>query len=204
MGCAGVRSICGCGRDADLLASCHTVSLSRLRSFAIAARLVLRCCSDCPMPCDLPRLLDCLGSSVARFLLKCFNEFDVPVSRSSSSRHLGNAACLPPCVPPSRLASRPVLFWVMSSPSFPIAPSCRSGLAVINRPALLVVGRGAGRDGEPLSSSPVRLAAVACLGGRLGCVRFLVAVCSACLGAAHLCRYCVGGIVYMICLVAII
>ena len=36
-------SICGCGREIDLLASRRAVSLSRYRSFAIAVRFVVRC-----------------------------------------------------------------------------------------------------------------------------------------------------------------
>lgn len=81
--------------------SCR-VALFRYRSFAFTARLVMRCGSDCPVPCDLSWLLDCLGSSVARFLLKRFNGFDVPVSRSSESHPSFRAICL-------RLALRSVL-----------------------------------------------------------------------------------------------
>ena len=46
-----------------------TVCLLRImpcRSFAVAVRLVLRCGSDCPVPCDLSRLFDCSCSSIAR------------------------------------------------------------------------------------------------------------------------------------------
>ena len=32
----------------------------------------LRCGLDCPVQCDLPRLLDCLGFSVACFLIEAF------------------------------------------------------------------------------------------------------------------------------------
>lgn len=38
-----LMSVCGCGRDADLLAYRRIVPLSRYRSFAIAVRFALRC-----------------------------------------------------------------------------------------------------------------------------------------------------------------
>lgn len=66
--------------------------------------------------------------------------------------------------PASRLASRPVLPWVMPSPSCPIAPSCRSAYGHRSpRPACRL---GWERDGTglPLSPSPARLAAAACSG----------------------------------------
>lgn len=67
-GMSRLLSICGCVRDTDLLASNHVMPLSRSCSFAVAVRFVLRCGAVCLVPCDLPRLLDCLGSSIARFL----------------------------------------------------------------------------------------------------------------------------------------
>lgn len=63
-----------------------------------------------------------------------------------------------------RPAHRPVLPWMMSSTLCSIAPHAVR-LAIINRPALLVGWLGAGRDGEPISSSFARLVAVACLLG---------------------------------------
>lgn len=213
------RGMCRCAvglqlrvwRRSACFPSCR-VALFRDRSFAFTARLVMRCGSDCPVPCDLSWLLDCLGSSVARFLLKRFNGFDVPVSRSSESHPSFRAICLRLALhsvlrPALRLAFlssvRPVLPCVMSSTPCPIAPRAVR-FAVINRPALLVGWLGAGRD-EPSSSSPARLAAVACLLWACG-----ACVCSNCGGllcllwCRRLCLYCDGEIVYMICPAAII
>lgn len=102
------------------------------------------------------------------------------------------------CRPASRLASRPASRFsprLSSRPSsrsplgdviaaLPNRSPCRSALrSSIAQPCL---SDGWERDGtgSPSSSSFVRLAAVACSGGCLGCVRFLITVCSACLGAA--------------------
>lgn len=71
------------------------------------------------------------------------------------------------------LACRPVLRLVLFSPVRSVLPLAIADLpyrsprlpmlAVINRSALLVARLGAGRGGKPFSSSPARLAAVACL-----------------------------------------
>ena len=84
--------------------------------------------------------------------------------------------------------SLPVLFGLRSS----IAPPCLS--------------RDGERDGTglPISPSPARLAAAAYPGWRLACVRFLVCGLLCLLVCRHLCLYCDGEIVYMICPVAII
>lgn len=135
----------------------------------------------------------------------------------SSSRAICLFAALRPALRPvSRLASRlvlrlaahpaahPVLPWVMSSPPYPIAPRAVR-LAVINRPAMLVEGRGAEQDGTPLSPSLARLAAVACLGiaSRLRAFPRCGLLCL--LGRrVDLCLYYDGVIVYMICPIAII
>lgn len=257
-----------------MLVSNHIMPLSCFRSFAVAVRLVLRCGSDCPVPRDLPRLLDCLGSSVARFFsIKAFQWIRCPAvlpvavswrlcfpsSRSSSlaaspasladalpallsrrlrcrrsARHLIAAISSRPvprlaplcCLlgssalphPSSRSSSRAICLLAALRPASPSRSSPRSPLVdvitvlsdrfravrltVIDRPALLVAWLGAGRDGEPLSPSPARLAAAACPVWRLACVCFLVAVCL--LACRRLCRYYGGEIVYMICPVVII
>lgn len=102
----------------------------------------------------------------------------------------------------SRLSSRSPL--VMSSPSCPIALPCRSACGHRSpRPACRL---GWERDGTglPISPSPARFAAAAYPGWRLACVRFLVCGLLCLLVCRHLCLYCDGEIVYMICPVAII
>lgn len=116
------------------------------RSLA-AARSLLLLDSSCGAVPIAPCRAICLGCLIARFLgrpfflLKRFNEFDVPVSRSSSSRHLWQCCLLTALRFVLRLAFlssvRPVLPWVMSSTPCPIVPRAVR-LAVINRPALLV------------------------------------------------------------------
>ena len=168
------------------------------RSLAVA-RSLLRYGSSCgavpitPVPCDLSRLLDCPSLLGRPFFVKAFQRIRCPPS--PVLHHLvisGNAACLPPYVPPcgSPLVSsvRPVLPWVMSSTPCPIAPRAVR-LAVINRPALLVEWLGAGRDGTPSSSLPNRLATAACLLGREWRLRLFRLRRSACSFACRrLCR----------------
>lgn len=103
---------------------------------------------------------------------------------SPSSHRSSLAICLLAALrPASRLVLRPVpLGGCHRRPTRSLPRAVR--LAVIDCPALLVGWLGAGRDGTPLSPSPARFAAAACPGWRLACVRFLVAVCSACLRAA--------------------
>lgn len=172
--------------------SCR-VALFRYRSFAFTARLVMRCGSDCPVPCDLSWLLDCLGSSVARFLLKRFNGFDVPVSRSSESHPSFRAICLRLALrsvlrPALRLAFlssvRPVLprddviaalpdrFSVPFDLRSSIAPPCLSG--------------GWERDGTslPRHRLPALPPLLACSGRVAPASVPIAAVCSACFGAA--------------------
>ena len=113
-------------------------------------------------------------------------------------RHLvisGNLlACRSSLRSASRFASRPSLRPASRPPLGDVIDfllnrsSCRSELAVINRPDLLVGWLGAGRD-EHSSSSPVRLDAAACLLRRGASASVpIAAVCSACLDAA----VCVG------------
>ena len=166
---------------ASLADALTALSSRRLRGRR-SARHLIAAISSRPIP-RLAPLCCLLGSSALP-----------PPSSLLSSRAICLLAALRPALRPvsrpvSRLASRPVLSWVMPSPSCPIAPRAVR-LAVIARPALLVGWLGAGRDGSPLSPSPVRLAAATCPGWRLACVRFLVAICSACSGAA----VCVGNV----------
>ena len=81
------------------------------RSLA-AARSLLLLDSSCGAVPIAPCRAICLGCLIARFLgrpfflLKRFNEFDVPVSRSSSSRHLWQCCLLTALRFVLRLASR--------------------------------------------------------------------------------------------------
>lgn len=178
--------------------------------------------SSCRAICS--RLLGC-----PFFLIKAFQRIRCPVafsvamswrlrspsSRSSSRRAASPASLVdviialpshllrPALRPASRLASRPVPLWVMSSsPPCLIAPSCRSACGHRSpRPACRNSGErdGTGRlSRHRLPALPPLLA----LGWRLACVRFLVAVCL--LTCRRLCRYCGVEIVYMICPVVII
>lgn len=105
--------------------------------------------------------------------------------------------------PASRLASRPVLPWVMPSPPCPIAPRAVR-LAVIDRPALLVGWLGAGRDG----ASSLAIDCPSCrrclpwVASRLRAFPRCDLLCL--LACRHLCLYCDGEIVYMICPITII
>ena len=157
--------------------------------------LVISCCLlGLPMPYPLCRLIACVPSSSRAVSPAPLLAWLVAIPRRHLIRHLWQSACLPPCVPflaPAfRLAPRPVLPWVMSSPSCPIALRAVLGLRSSIAPPCLSVRLGAGRDGSSLSPSPARLAAAACPGWRLACVRFLVAACPACSGAA----VCVGNV----------
>lgn len=153
-----------------------TICLLRImpcRSFAVAARFVRRCCSDCPHGVRFASAA-WLPLFIGRpfFFIKAFQRIRCPrlpfllisSSRSSLRHPISSACCLRPALRlASRLASRPVLSLLMSSPSCPIAHRAVR-LAVINRPALLVGWRGAGRDGTAyFLSSPARFAAAACL-----------------------------------------
>lgn len=100
-----------------------------------------------------------------------------------------------------RLASRPVLPWMMSSPPCPIAP-CVVRFAVISRPALLVGWLGAGRDTFLVIACPPCRRCLPRRASRLRAFSSLRLVCL--LAYRRLCRYCGGEIVYMICPVAII
>ena len=146
--------------------------------------LVISCCLlGLPMSFPLCRLIACVPSS---------SRAVVPSSHPSSR------AILLACRPASRLASRFAarLSFRLSSRSSPRSPLGNVIAALPDRspmpfglrssiaPPCLSVRLGAGRDGSSFSPSPARLAAVACSGWRLACVRFLVAVCSACFGAA--------------------
>lgn len=62
-GMSQLLSICGCGRDTDLLASNHVMSLSRSRSFAIAVRFACDAVSIAPCRAIC---LGCLIASVSR------------------------------------------------------------------------------------------------------------------------------------------
>lgn len=111
-------------------------SLGRLLACLVGAALLRR-----PSPHPSSRAICLLA---ARRLRPAFRSTSRPASRF-----------------PSRLSSRSPLDDVIAdlpyrSPRLPM-------LAVINRPALLVARLGAGRGGEPFSSSPVRLVSVACL-----------------------------------------
>lgn len=117
------------------------------------------------MSSPLYRLIACVPSIIScRRLVIQFPRLAVCLARRLCpirhlSCHLGQF-CLRPAF---RFAPRPVLPWVMSSPPCLIAPRAVR-LAAIDRPALLVAWLGAGRDGEPLSPSPARLAVAACSG----------------------------------------
>lgn len=63
------------GRRSACFPSYHS---ARCRSFAVAARLVLRCGSDCPVPCDLSRLLDCPVPRSPVFFIKAFQRIRCP------------------------------------------------------------------------------------------------------------------------------
>lgn len=151
------------------------------RSLA-AARSLLLLDSSCGAVPIAPCRAICLGCLIARFLgrpfflLKRFNEFDVPVSRSSSSRHLWQCCLLTALRFVLRLASRLVRSsrsppWGDVIAALPDCSPCRSGLAVIDRPALLVGWLGAGRvgSGRPLCHRLLTLPTLlACSGvGRL-------------------------------------
>lgn len=222
-----------------LLAGCRFACFQSCHA-ALSLPLVRCCCSvrlraacfDCPVPCDLPRLIDCPFLIKAFQRMRCPAVLPVAVSWRLRPHHLAHhlgwwhrllcssmssplyrlIACVPSSsravVPSSHPSSRticllaamrPVLRLVSRSvsrlaprpasrlalrPALPDRSSCRSALRLSLAPPCLSVRRGAGRDGSHFSPSPARLAAVACSGWRLACVRFLVAVCSACFGAA--------------------
>lgn len=234
-----------------LLAGCRFACFQSCHA-ALSLPLVRCCCSvrlraacfDCPVPCDLPRLLDC------PFLIKAFQRMRCPavlpvavswrlrphhlahpLGRRSLLRssmpsnalpshlmcHLGQFACLPlvvsPCVPscvPSPVSLvRPVLIGMMSSPPCPIALPCRSACGYrLPRPACRL---GWERDGTGRDGDGIAYLAIACPPCRrclpwmasrlrvfLRCDLLCLLVCR------HLCLYCDGEIVYMICPVAII
>lgn len=228
-----------------LLAGCRFACFQSCHA-ALSLPLVRCCCSvrlraacfDCPVPCDLPRLIDCPFLIKAFQRMRCPAVLPVAVSWRLRPHHLAHhlgwwhrllcssmssplyrlIACVPSssrAVASSSIFPASLLAWLVGSALFVISlvisgnsacvpllgsplvpfspgmssPSCliapRAALLVaIDRPALLVGWLGAGRDGSHFSPSPARLAAVACSGWRLACVRFLVAVCSACFGAA--------------------
>lgn len=140
--------------------SCRSLAVTRslLRLGPSAVRFRLPPCRAICLGC-----LIVLVSSVARFLLKRFNGFDAPVSRSSSSRHLWQCCLLAALRPALRPASRPVLSCVMSSPPCLIAPRAVLGLRSSITPPCL--SSGWERDGTGCFSRhrPARIAVAACL-----------------------------------------
>ena len=249
---AGGRFAVAGGNRFACFESCHSALSLPLVRCCCSVRL-RAACFDCPVPCDLPRLIDC------PFLIKAFQRMRCPavlpvavswrlrphhlahhlgwrhrllrssmssplcrliVCVQSSSRAVvpsshpsSRAICLLAALRPvsryaarlaSRLAPRPVLPWVMSSPSCPIALPCRSACGHRSpRPACRL---GWERDGTgaPLSPLPARPAAAACPGWRGAASVPIAASCLLACGCCHLCLYCDGEIVYMICPIAII
>lgn len=189
-------------------------------SAALSLPLVRCCCSVRPavlfrLPPWRAICLVCLIAPVHRspvFFIKAFQRIRCPrlpfllisSSRSSLSHPISSTCCLRPALRLAfRLASRPVLSLLMSSPSCPIAHRAVR-LAVISRPALLVGWLGVGRDGAVLVivCPPCRCCLLTLAWG----LRLFRLRRSACLlgRRVDLCLYCDGGIVYMICPIVII